>query len=233
MRAAAGCASMYRAERGFTLLEVLLALALSASLLTLLSAGMYAVTQDWKRQQDVLADALDRSLVMLQLERALQGALPHSYRDPDTLAPAIFFRGEADSLSWVSTLSPQRQPGLTAWRLSQRPGEGVLLQLAPALSDNPELRLELAEQRLLLPDYQLAVRYLYEDLDGRRLWRQDWDGDLALALPLAVHLQLEPVSRSAARQRAEDLGLSPVLEVVAPVAAWQHRSISPNQAAWQ
>jgi len=218
---------------GFTLLEVLLALALSASLLTLLSAGMYNVVRDWDSQHDVLGDALDRSLALLQIERALLGALPHSHRDMATLAPSIYFVGEADSVSWVSTLSPQRRPGLTAWRLSVDAGQGLMLQLAPALSDDPAPRLEAAEPRLLLPDYRLELRYLYEDLDGQRRWRQDWDAGQALALPLAVHLQLSPRAGSSARERAEALGIDAELEIVAPIAAWQHRSISPNEAAWQ
>ena len=39
-------------QRGFTLIEVLLALAMTALLMTLLSTGMYVVARDWNENTD-------------------------------------------------------------------------------------------------------------------------------------------------------------------------------------
>ena len=52
-------------QRGFTLIEVLLALALTALLLTLLSTGMYVVARDWNENTDRLDAKLDESLAIL------------------------------------------------------------------------------------------------------------------------------------------------------------------------
>ncbi|MBL6754389.1 MAG: prepilin-type N-terminal cleavage/methylation domain-containing protein, partial [Pseudomonadales bacterium] len=46
-------------QQGFTLIEVLLALALTALLLTLLSTGMYVVARDWNDESGRLETALD------------------------------------------------------------------------------------------------------------------------------------------------------------------------------
>lgn len=210
--------------RGFTLLEIMIALSLTAMLLTMLTAGMYGVIRDWDNNAQGLEDTLDETVAILQLERALQGAFPHSYRDPDTLARHVFFAGEASALSWVSTVSPQRDAGLTAWRLYDEPGTGVFLQLAPALSDNPQQRLQDAEPRLLLADYSLEFRYLFEDLEFERRWRDEWDGTELMALPMAVHILLRPARVSGA---TEDL------DVVAPIRTVEHRNLTPSTGLLQ
>jgi len=202
----------------------MIALSLTAMLMTMLTAGMYGVIRDWDNNAQGLENSLDETVALLQLERALQGAFPHSYRDPDTLARHVFFVGEPDSLSWVSTVSPQRSPGLTAWRLYDEPGTGVFLQLAPALSDNPQQRLEDAEPRLLLADYTLEFNYLFEDLELARRWRDTWAGDELLALPMAVHIVLQP-SNTNARNDA--------LDVVAPIRTVEHRNLTPNTGLLQ
>lgn len=219
---------MYHAEknrqRGFTLLELLLALGLTAMLLTLLSAGVYAVVRDWDDNQEQLDQALDRTVAILQVERALQGAMPHSYRDLQTLGRFIFFQGEPDRLQWVSTVSPQQRRGLTAWRLEQDPEDGIVLQLAPAYTDDPRPRLDEATERSLLPGFRARFRYLVEEGDDDRVWRDTWDGEQRMGLPLAVHVLLEPLPGS---------GRDPddTLDIVAPLPANRHRSINPNPLA--
>ena len=185
--------SKSNSQQGFTLIEIILSLALTAMLLSLLSTGMYGVMNDWEDDTSALDERLDETIAILQLERALQGAFPHSYRNAETLGRYVYFQGEDDSVSWVSTVSPQRSGGLTAWQLESVNNEGVYLKLAPALSDNPSPRLEDAEQRLLLPNYTAQFSYLYEELDFSKRWRDDWPGHELSVLPLAVHIRLTPL----------------------------------------
>jgi general secretion pathway protein J len=98
-------------HRGFTLLEILIALSLTAMLLSMLTAGVYGVVRDWDNNAEGLERTLDQSTALLQLERALQGAFPHSFRNLDTLGREVYFDGRSDELAWVSTVSPQRNPG--------------------------------------------------------------------------------------------------------------------------
>lgn len=213
-------APVIRLSAGFTLLEILIALSLTAMLLTLLTAGVYGVVRDWDNNAAGLENSLEEAVAVLQLERALQGAFPHSYRDPETLGRHVYFDGQADSLSWVSTVSPQRASGLTAWRIQVDRDEGLRLQLAPALSDNPASRLEAAEPTVLLSGYTLQIQYLFETADFNREWREEWNGSELQSLPMAVHITLQPDSRNRDK---------PVLDIVAPIMATQHRSILPVQ----
>ncbi|MCH2356713.1 MAG: prepilin-type N-terminal cleavage/methylation domain-containing protein [Pseudomonadales bacterium] len=209
-------------QSGFTLIEVMLALALTGMLLGLLSTGVYIVAEDWNRNSDSLDANLDDAVAILQIDRALQGAFPHSYTNEDTLTRQIYFTGEDDFVSWVSAVSPQRTPGLTAWELFTVDDEGVYLALAPAYSDNPAERLSESEPQLILPGYAAEFSYLYEELDESKRWRDDWEAEEYLGLPLAVYVRFEPDDRD-----------REVLEIVARIRSNEHRSIRPNTGLQQ
>lgn len=213
-------------HRGFTLLEILMALSLTAMLLTMLTAGVYGVVRDWDNNAEGLERTLEQSTALLQLERALQGAFPHSYRNTNTLGREVYFDGLSAEVAWVSSVSPQRNSGLTAWRLYSVNDQGVFLQLAPALSDHPGQRLRDAEAILLIDGYQAEFSYLFEDLQFERRWREDWDGALLQSLPLAVHMRLTPMGPGNDR-------MDEVIDVIAPIRSTQHRSIQPTQAMLQ
>lgn len=205
-------------QSGFTLIELMIAMTLTALLLGMLSAGVYSVVRDWEEDTSVLDEALDRSLVLLQIERALMSAFPHGYIDLEDISRYVYFVGGPNSLSWVSTVSPYRVKGLTAWRLESDSGEGLQLRLTPAFSDNPEERLEMATASSLLPNYTAEFRYLLQRNADEKEWVEEWMGRDMQSLPLAVHVIFTPIE--------EELG--PELEILAPIRAWQHEDIQPT-----
>jgi general secretion pathway protein J len=207
--------------RGFTLLELMLSMALTALLLGMLSAGVYTVVNDWQEETGGLDATLDKTLVVLQLERALIAAFPHSYVELELASRFVFFEGGEDALTFVSAVSPQRSAGLTAWRLqteSSGKDAGLWLTLTPAFADDPGPRLEALEPTLLLPGYRATFRYLLQRNPEEKEWLDEWDGTRQQSLPLAVHVVLSPLD--------EDLE-EPDLEIVAPIRAWQHFEIQP------
>ena len=214
-----------KAQRGFTLIEVLLALSLTALLMTLLSTGMYVVARDWNDNTERLDAKLDESLAILQIERALIAAFPHSFNSTETLLREVYFDGEDNRLRWVSTVSPQRLPGLTAWSIEVVPGggigggigEGIGVRTAPAFSDDPTARLDNVEPRIILPGYDLEISYLREPNALTREWTDEWLGSEQGALPLAVHI----LFRATGAEGSD-------YDLIAPIKAWRHRSIMPN-----
>ena len=203
---------------GFTLIEAVLAMGLTTLLLGLLSTSVFIVAGDWNRNSNSLDESLDLSLALLQVDRSLHGAFPHSYTNEETLNRQIYFTGENDSLSWVSTVSPQRSSGLTAWELSAVTGEGVYLKLAPAFSDNPSSRLNESNPALLFPGYDLELSYLYEELDQNKVWTDRWEAQDLLSLPLAVYARLVP-----------NIEINDEFEIIARIRNSEHRSIRPNE----
>lgn len=208
-----------KSPRGFTLVEVILALGLTSLILGLLSSGVYIVAEDWNRNSDILDESLDEALVVLQIDRALHAAFPHSFTNEETISRQIYFVGEDDYLSWVSSISPQRSPGQMTWELYSDGSTGVYLSLAPAFSDNPSERLSQTEPQLVLPGYDIEFAYMFEDLDETKVWRDEWYGEELLGLPLAVYVNFIPF------REFED-SKEPI-EIVARIKSNTHRSIRP------
>lgn len=202
---------------GFTLVEIILSLGLTALLLGLLSTGVYIVAEDWNRNSDVLDESLDQALAVLQIDRALHGAFPHSYTNFETLGREVYFHGEDDYLSFVSAVSPQRNPGLTVWEIYSIPDEGVYLSLVPAFSDDPTERLSESEPTLILENYLAEFSYLYLDVNQNMLWTDEWLGNEEQSLPIAVYVHLVP--ENGFDDDNEEL------EIVAAIKANEHRSI--------
>jgi len=204
-------------QHGFTIIEVLLALSLTALLLTLLSTGMYVVARDWNDNTERLDAKLDESLAILQIERALIAAFPHSFNSTETMLREVYFDGEDDRLRWISTVSPQRLVGLTAWSIDAVSGEGIGVRTAPAFSDDPSTRLDSVETRIILSGYDLEISYLREPNALTREWTDEWLGREQGALPLAVHI----LFRATGAEGSD-------YDLIAPIKAWRHRSIMPN-----
>ena len=204
-------------QGGFTLLEIMVSMVLTAMLLGMLSAGLYSVVNDWQRETSVLDETLDKSLVLLQIERAIYAAFPHSYHDP--INRAVYFYGEEDEMRWVSTVSPQRHTGLTAWRLTSDPEEGIQLTLTPAYSDDPDARFGELQTTTVLPNYTAEFRYLVQRNEDTKEWIDEWIGKDMQSLPIAVHIVFTPIDET----RDEE-----VLEVLSAIKTWRHEDIQPS-----
>jgi len=188
-------------------------------LLGMLSAGVYSVVNDWQNETSVLDETLDKSLVLLQIERALFAAFPHSYIDYDTLEREVYFDGYEDEMRWVSTVSPQRRTGLTAWRLTNDYEQGLQLTLTPAYSDNPDVRFENLEPTLILPNYTAEYLFLVQRNEDEKEWVDEWVSEDMRSLPIAVQIILTPID-----DRLDD----EILEVLAAIKTWQHEDIQPT-----
>ncbi len=163
--------------RGFTLLELLIALALSTMVMVTLAAGMYVVTQDWQRTGNRLETMLDDGLIMLQLERALEGTFPYTYLNRDDNKRLIFFEGDDQSLTWVSTVSLGEGSHLNVWSLSEGRDGGLNLKVIPAYAGDPTERLEETEGTDILTDYRVRFEYVYIENnvgEDQTKWVEDW-----------------------------------------------------------
>jgi len=206
---------------GFTLLELLIALTLSTMVILLLAMGMNIVLNEWERSGGRLESSLDKVLILLNIERALEGAYPHTYFDTDDNKRYIFFEGEEEGITWVSTVSPGRHPGLQIWQLSPSDkNDWVQIKVIPAFAGNPTERLEAeAESVTILEGYTATFEYLYKDenLDDETEWLDKWSAKKLQSLPNAVRIKLEADGDTEAES----------LEVIAAIQANKHEAIRP------
>ena len=179
--------------RGFTLLELLTALAIFALLSTMGYTGLQTVlqAQAQHRQQAEAFAELTRALTLLQqdLEQAINR--PVRDRQGDPVAALVGGQDAAGlELTRSGWLNPQRSPVPALQRVGWRLADGRLLRLSwPVLDRAPDTGL--VDVPMLEHVEQLGLRFL----DREGAWHPSWPaGNNALPLPVAVEVtaQVEP-----------------------------------------
>jgi len=173
-----------RGSRGFTLIEVLIALGIAAAALGITFGAVRVGLAAW-RQGEARAESLQhtRSLVAL-LEQVVGGA--HPYRTGAGDSGRILFEGEPDRLGLVTVapVVPAAPIAFVAVRLA-REDEGLALRQGVLPAREP---LERAEPVLRDPAVTaLGFRYLRAE-DGT--WNDRWNGADEQGLPAAVEVTL-------------------------------------------
>ena len=204
---------------GFTLLELLLALSLSALLLSVLAYASSTISSQWSRQNDLLQDDVEQALYLLRLERALQGMYPYTYRREAETQPFLLVSGSKDALIWVSTMSPGRMGMLNVWRL-RNSNEGILLDRAPLAGGFSEKTMDWGSVERV-PEFA-AVRIRYAGLsqtDKGLEWVDQWptqsESETANELPRAVRISFFRQKQLVQEQDAE-LDLMALVKAVTP-----------------
>lgn len=164
-------------DSGFTMLELLVALALFALLLAALPA-----TLQMGRRAAQTATALDRTaadtVAIGFVRERIAEALPLMQRD-DKGALRIAFRGEANSLTFVSpVVDGPMGSGLFLAELGSRAvnEDHAALVMAWRPFTPVANATALSSERVLIPDIsQFAIRYFgYQAGNGRREWSERW-----------------------------------------------------------
>jgi general secretion pathway protein J len=176
-------------ERGFTLLELIIALAIVAALLTVAFGGLRVALAAW-HQGDKRAEVHQHARgVALTLARALGGAYP--YTGPRGEAPDIdvLFAGEEHRLELVTqspALSASIPIAFTAMVLELGDGEhrGLVLRQRALPNHNP-----FTDALVVLHDPSVtSLSFAYLDASGG--WRESWDVEEERELPRGIRVTL-------------------------------------------
>lgn len=179
-----------RGQLGFTLIELMLALTIVATLLAVTFAGLRVGLGAWRRGEDrAEAQQHVRSLFSV-LTRTVGGAYPYqAAAGPDNTQPVILFQGESDRVALVTTVPPFPLPVPAAFAAvtlamegAEPPGLAVRQKLLP--NDDPFEAL----RPLLLDIAVIAARFRYLRTGGA--WEERWDAVAEQALPRAVEISL-------------------------------------------
>ena len=182
-------------QRGFTLLELVLALSIVAAMLAIVFGGLRVGVRAWQRGEErTESQQHSRSLNAL-LAQSLGGTTPYLSAAAAGVQPEVLFQGQSDKLSFVTVSAPFPLPALiafTAVTLSidegDRPGLAVREKALPneePFEDVPPIVVD--------PTFT-AVRFRYlRDAEGS--WEETWDGAQERAVPRAVEVTLTTMVR--------------------------------------
>jgi general secretion pathway protein J len=200
-----------RNARGFTLVELLLALAIVGALLAIAFGGLRVAVGAWTRGEDRAEAHQHVRSVALMLARAVSAAYP--YRASRSLAPdpVVLFAGKDDRVEFVSQAAPfpfSIPIAFTAVVLSMdEAGETGLVVRQRALPNQEPF--EKAEIVYRDPTVT-SLKFAYLDEGGG--WKDSWDGADAKATPKAVRITVATTLNG----RAEELPPITVSLRVAP-----------------
>ena len=191
-----------RAERGFTLIELVLALSIVAIMVTMLFGGLRVGLRAWQRGEERAA-VLQHARSMTQLLQEALGGI-HAYSgqaDKDTTAQAqvVMFQGGAERVSFV-TVSPPMPLAATipfiAVTLSMDAGDAPGLAIREKALPNFD-PFEAVPPSVVDPTIS-AVRFRYLRDEGT--WEETWDGVEERAVPRAVEVTLTAMVNGRVRE---------------------------------
>lgn len=179
-----------KAVRGFTLLELLIALGVTAAVVALMFAGFGAIGRSEERNQRVI-DRSERMLVVSQwLGRKFDALRLLSRRDGDVFVS--FFSGNAAGAIWVAPL-PERGDagGLHVFRTTpvRHANGSVDLSVEAVPYDGAMMALDwnAALKEILLKDVR-TLQWYYQD-GGTGEWAQQWDASKS-GYPARIRLEI-------------------------------------------
>ena len=184
--------------RGFTLVELIIALGIAAAVLVITLGGLRVGLAAWSKGE-ARSTQLDhaRSVVLL-LERALDGAFPYRFTPEEEQQQArILFDGRPDRLTFATLSPPFPAPAPIAFTAVSFSSEPAGLTLRQQALPN---RLALDRLAPILVDREtraVRFRYLGEEPGA---WQDEWDMGQEETVPRAVEITL--VSGAGARAGA-------------------------------
>jgi prepilin-type N-terminal cleavage/methylation domain-containing protein len=178
-------------QRGFTLVEVVIALTIVATLLVIMFGGLRVGLAAWQRG-DERAEVLERARSLTQMvTRTLGAAHPYMTSRRAGESARLLFEGAPDRVAFVTSVPPfpaAAPIAFTAVTLSQDAGPvaGLAMRQKPLPNEEPFDR---GLQPALVDGTVSDVRFRYlRESDGA--WTESWDAAEEKALPLAVEITL-------------------------------------------
>jgi general secretion pathway protein J len=174
-------------ERGFTLIEVVLALGIAAAVLVIVFGGLRVGLAAWGTGE-ARAARLDHARgVLVLLERALDGAFPYRFVTAERREPRVLFEGRPDHVIFATLAPPLPGAVPIAFTAVSLSSEESGLTLRQQVLPNP-LALDRLAPVLVDPDTAaVRFRYLGEEPGA---WQETWDMSREETIPRAVEITL-------------------------------------------
>jgi general secretion pathway protein J len=181
---------MRRDQRGFTLLELLLALAIVGALVVIAFSGVRIALASWRQGEDRAEAYQHLRGVALTLARSLSATYPYNAPRGDTPTAVLLFAGGASSLEFVTQNAPYPTSVPIAFTAvvielsttGERPGLVIRQRVLPNRNPFTDATIAFNDPTLT----ELSFSYL----DENGAWQDMWDVDTQKRLPRAIRVNV-------------------------------------------
>jgi general secretion pathway protein J len=192
-----------RRARGFTLIELVLALTILGTMMLLLYSGLSFALRSWDAGDVNGRLTMDRRIGANFLRRELSELFPMRWKDPTTLKLA--FEGDSNHLRFVSSRPAGLASGglslvsidLEADRKNPRLHNIVMRRAMPDDDQRDFAPVEKAESSILIPEVEsVAFSYFGAENDfAEPVWTDSWK--FQSRIPLMIRLRVKTTEGSA------------------------------------
>ncbi len=191
----------FRAKAGFTLLELVVTSTILSLMLVMIFGAMRLGSSSWERGE-VSAEKYQRMRIVLNLlTQQLKSAFPYKVKTQKAEADYVAFRGESDSLQFVTTLSLQarRTEGLVhvIYRIRDNGSASKMLKVYEQRVLNKDFMEDTPDDDKFLPLIEnlsdLKFEYFQEGetKDEAGEWFESWDAKDKKQLPSEVRMTVQ------------------------------------------
>jgi prepilin-type N-terminal cleavage/methylation domain-containing protein len=178
-----------RRSRGFTLVELLIALAIVGLLLTIAFSGLRVALAAWTRGEDRAEAHQHVRAIAFTMARALGAAYPYRAAKSETPEVVMLFNGTEQRLEFVTQAPPlplRTSVAFTAVVISLESGEeqGLVVRERPLPNRDP-----FTQGEIVMRDPSVtSLTFKFQNEEGQ--WVETWDGQEMKAIPQGVQLSV-------------------------------------------
>ncbi len=184
---------MKNSEAGFTLFEVVLAVAIFAVAALLIGTTLFAMQRSWSRIKKQSARLKTYQCIDRVVDYAVRNAVPFKWPDPNS-KDRLVFKGDSDELilAYLHRVTNIEKGGIRFIKLFVEDGKLIALYRHTPILYWLNEDLDSTCQREVIAGGVKEISFLYADREDDGItWEDDWDEKTEKNIPLGIQMTVE------------------------------------------